>query len=69
MYIYIYIYSVLGVTIAIPFLCYFQMLQLPMIQRFCINSKIVSEIFKILFHSGNINILSFLVPFLVNIFN
>ena len=51
---------------AIPFLCYFQRLQLLVLQKFwtnfccivllCMTSKSASEIFKILFQTRDINI-------------
>ena len=57
-------FSILGVTIAVPFLCYFQKLQFVVKKfwtNFCcfvllMSSKSVSQIFKILFQTGDINI-------------
>ena len=58
-------FSILGVAFAVLFLCYFQKLQLLVVKKLnclwhCISiflsSKSVSQIFKILFQTGDINI-------------
>ena len=57
----------MGVDFAVPFLCYFQKLQLlvvkKMLNKFLLHctsifmsSKSVSQIFKILFQTGDINV-------------
>ena len=66
-YLYIYIYiSILGLAFMVPFLFRFQKLQLCIIKKFwnsfccivliCYELKSVSQIFKILLHTGNVNI-------------
>ena len=62
---------------AVPFLCYFQKLQLLVIKKFWNNfccfvilflwaQKMCLRFLKILFQTGNINILSLMVSFLVD---
>ena len=58
-------FSILGVAFAVPFLCYFQKLQLLVVKKFWTNfccivllylwAQKVSQIFKILFQTGDIN--------------
>ena len=60
-------FSILGVAFMVPFLCYFQKLQLLVVKKILLifaavytsiimSSKSVSQIFKILFQTGDINI-------------
>ena len=61
----IYIFSILGVAFAVPFVCFFQKLQLLVIKKFWDNfwwivllfvwAQKVSQIFKILFQTGDSN--------------
>ena len=72
-------FPVLGVAFAVPFLCYFQKLQLLVVKKFSLIFaalyfyiyvlKKVSQIFKILFQTGDINIFYLRGVFLVDMFN
>ena len=58
--IYIHIFSILGVAFAVPFLCYFQkkieLISAALYFYLC-ELKMYVSIFKILFQTGDINIL------------
>ena len=76
----IYIFSILGVAFAVPFVCYFQKLQLLVIKKFWDNfwwivllfvwaQKLCLRFLKSYFKLEIVIALSFLVPFLVVIFD
>ena len=67
----------LSMVFVVPFLGYFQKLQLPVVKKFEIlfaasismSSKSVSQIFKILFQTGDTIVFVLSVSFLVDMFN